>query len=278
VTIPLALGYSPCPNDTLLFYALAHGRVDTEGLEFHPRLADVETLNQSALAGELAMTKVSYGVLGRLCARYWCLGSGGALGRGCGPLVVARRESPLEPLLAGKVAVPGRHTTANLLLGLRAGRPVRTVPMVFHEILPAVASGVVDAGVIIHESRFTYAARGLVAVADLGQWWEEVSGLPIPLGGIVLRRGLPGVDPGVVQRVLRRSVAYAFEHPDEPMGYVRTHAQELDEAVMRDHIGLYVNQFSLELGDEGRRAVEELLARSAAAGLSPPWAGPLFPG
>ena len=277
MTPPLELGYSPCPNDTFLFYGLTHGRVDTEGLVFRPLLADVETLNQRALSGDLAMTKVSYGILGRLCARYWCLRSGGAVGRGCGPLVVAQREVPLDQLLAGPVAVPGLNTTANLLLGLRAGRPVEVVPMMFHEILPAVASGAVAAGVIIHESRFTYAAQGLVAVADLGQWWEETSGLPIPLGGILLRRDLPNVDPLVVQRVLRRSVAYALEHPDEPMGYVREHAQEMDDAVMRDHIGLYVNDFSLDLGDEGRRAVAALVARSVSAGLCPTWDGPLFP-
>lgn len=275
---PIELGYSPCPNDTFLFYALTHGRIDTEGLTFHPVLADVETLNQRALAGELPMTKVSYGILGRLCRRYWCLRSGGALGRGCGPLVVAREELPLEDLLTGPVAVPGVNTTANLLLGLRAGGQPRVVPMVFHEILPAVASGAVAAGVIIHESRFTYADHGLVAVADLGQWWEQDSGLPIPLGGILLRRDLPGVDPRVVERVLRRSVGYALEHPEEPMAYVRRHDQEMDDAVMRDHIDLYVNGFSLELGAEGEGAVRALVARSVAAGLCPPWDGALFPG
>jgi len=275
---PIEVGYSPCPNDTFLFYALTHGKVDTEGLRFLPRLDDVESLNQRALTGDPPMSKVSYGLLGTLRPRYWCLRSGGALGRGCGPLVVARREAPLEELLAGPIAVPGRNTTANLLLRLRAGRPLDVVPMMFHEIMPAVAAGQVAAGVIIHESRFTYAAHGLVAVADLGQWWEAVSGLPIPLGGIVLQRDLPGVDPVTVQRVLRRSVAYAFAHPDEPMDEVRQHAQEMDETVLREHIGLYVNAFSLDLGGEGCLAVETLVARSQAAGLCSPWFGPLFPG
>ncbi len=276
VTVPV--GYSPCPNDTFLFYALVHGRVDTEGYRFEPHLADVETLNQWASERRLAMTKASYGALAALCRDYWCLRSGGALGRGCGPLLVARETATVARALAGPVAVPGLHTTANLLLELRAGRPVQTVPMVFHEIMPAVARGVVDAGVIIHEGRFTYPEHGLVQVADLGRWWEEETGLPIPLGGIFLRRDLPGVDPVAVDRVLRRSVAYALENPGEPLAYVREHAQELEPAVVRQHIELYVNEFSLALGEEGCRAVETLLARARRLRGAPAWGGALFPG
>jgi len=273
----IRVGYSPCPNDTFLFYALVHGRVDTGGIRFEPVLEDVETLNRWALEGRLPMTKVSYGAVGDLAERYWCLRSGGALGWGCGPLVVAREAVPLEDLLGGRIAVPGLHTTANRLLELRAGRPLRVVPMVFHEIMPAVARAEVDAGVIIHEGRFTYGAMGLVAVEDLGAWWERTTGLPIPLGGILLRRDLEGVDPLAVERALRRSVEYALGHPDEPMDYVRRHAQEMDEDVIRRHIGLYVNRFSVDLGRDGQRAVQTLLHRGKASGPFPRWKRSLFP-
>lgn len=259
----LRLGYSPCPNDTFLFYALAHGRVEREGLRFDPVLEDVETLNRWALEARLPVTKVSYGVLDRLVDRYWCLRSGGALGWGCGPLVVAKKAAALETFLDGPVAVPGEHTTASLLLRLRAGRAVEVVPMVFHEVMPAVAEGRVAAGVIIHEGRFTYRSHGLTAVEDLGAWWERETALPIPLGGIVLRRDIPGIEPRTVERVLRRSVEYALAHPEEPMEYVGRHAQEMETEVLREHIGLYVNRYSIELGEEGERAALALLERAA---------------
>ncbi len=262
----LQLGYSPCPNDTFLFYALVHGRVDREGLLFEPVLADVETLNRWALEARLPVTKVSYGVLGRLVDRYWCLRSGGALGWGCGPLVVARERGALETFLEGPIAVPGEHTTASLLLRLRAGRAVKAVPMVFHEVMPAVAEGRVGAGVIIHEGRFTYGSHGLEEVEDLGAWWERETALPIPLGGIVLRRDVAGVEPRTVERILRRSVEYALAHPDEPMEYVRRHAQEIDDEVLREHIGLYVNRYSIELGEDGENAVRTLLDRAVSLG------------
>lgn len=271
------VGYSPCPNDTFLFYALVHGLVDGEGYVFEPLLADVETLNELALAGELAMTKASYGVLAAVHDRYWCLRSGGALGRGCGPLVVCRRGVPLDEALHGRIAVPGVHTTANLLLDLWAGRAVDKIPMVFHEILPAVARGEVSAGVVIHEGRFTYGSHGLVALSDLGQWWEGETALPIPLGGILLRRDLPELDPIRIQRALRRSVEYALAFPEAASAYVRAHAQELDEAVVGAHIRLYVNEFSVDVGCEGQRAVEALLARAVEAGRVGRSGGALFP-
>ncbi len=248
---PLRLGFSPCPNDTFLFDALVHGKVELEGYAFEPVLEDVETLNRWALEGRLDMTKASYGVVAAVADRYWCLRSGGALGRGCGPLVVAREHRPLEELVRGPVAVPGMHTTAYRLLALRAGPPSRPVPLVFHEIMPAVLAGEVDAGVVIHEGRFTYERLGLVAVEDLGAWWETETGLPIPLGGILLRKGLAGVDPVAVQRILRRSVAYALDHPAASAAYVRAHAQELDPDVVRRHIDLYVNRYSLDVGEDG---------------------------
>jgi len=273
----IRLGFSPCPNDTFLFHALVHGRVDTEGYRFEPVLEDVETLNRWALAGRLPMTKASYGVLGQVRDGYWCLRSGGALGWGCGPLVVAREKRPLEELVRTPVAVPGMHTTANLLLDLRVGRAVARVPLVFHEVMPAVARGEVAAGVIIHEGRFTYGEHGLVAVEDLGAWWEGETGLPIPLGAILVRRGEPGVDPVRVQRVVRRSVEHALAHPDESWEYVRRHAQELDDEVMRQHVRLYVNEFSVDVGEQGQRAVETLLERAARVGEVGWGTGPLFP-
>lgn len=270
----LSIGYSPCPNDTFLFYPMIHAAIDTEGYRFEPVLEDVETLNRWALEGRLPLTKASYGVVAGVRPRYWCLRSGGALGRGCGPLVVAREDRPLVDLARGRLAVPGLHTTANTLLDLRLGGPAEKVFMVFHEIMPAVARGEVDAGVIIHEGRFTYREWGLVAVEDLGEWWERKTGHPIPLGAILLRRDLEGVDPLAIERVVRRSAEYALAHPEEPMSYVRRHAQELEERVILEHIRLYVNRFSVDLGEEGTRAVEAFLARKEAqegtAGFEPP--------
>ncbi len=276
----IQVGYSPCPNDTFLFYALVHGKVDTGGYTFEPVLEDVETLNRWALEGRLPMTKVSYGVVDRLADRYWCLRSGGALGRGCGPLVVARGPVSLEALAEAEalIAVPGLHTTANRLLELRTGgRPLRRVAMVFHEVMPAVASGRVEAGLVIHEGRFTYRRYGLTVVEDLGEWWERTTGCPIPLGGILLRRDLPGVDPSAVQQALRKSVEYALAHPEEPMAYVRAHAQEMDSGVIRQHIELYVNRYTVDLGDEGIRAVETLFDRGKVLGTFPRSKRSLFP-
>ncbi len=266
----LSLGFSPCPNDTFVFDALVHGRVDARGLRFAERLEDVETLNRLARQGTLDVTKVSYGALPYLTEEYALLRSGGALGRGCGPLVVAREGMDAPGALRGKrIAIPGRLTTANLLLRLFAPGAREGIELVYGDIMPAVARGEVDAGLIIHESRFTYPAHGLVAVADLGQWWEGETGLPIPLGGIVARRELGN---GVVRDVedgIRRSVEHAFAHPADSRDYVRAHAQEMDDDVTRAHIDLYVNAFSADLGDEGVRAVEELFARGREAGVVP---------
>lgn len=260
------VGFSTCPNDTFLFYPLVHGLVDTEGYAFEPLLEDVETLNERCLRAELPVTKASYGVLAEVCDRYWCLRSGGALGRGCGPLLVSRPGVSWESAVSGRVAVPGAHTTANLLLDLRVGRSVDKVTMVFHEVLPAVARGEVSAGLVIHEGRFTYRELGLAALADLGQWWEGDTGFPIPLGCILVRRGERGLEPSRIQRALRRSVRYALAHPEEPLAYVRRHARELDDAVTGQHIGLYVNEYSVDVGDDGKKAVETLLERAAAVG------------
>lgn len=263
----LSLGYSPCPNDTFIFHALVHGLVRAEGVEFAPRLEDVETLNRLAAEAALDVTKVSYGAIPHLVRDYVLLRSGGALGRGCGPLVVAREGVDPAELAGKRIAIPGRNTTANLLLRLFAPGAAAGEERVYSEIMPAVASGEVDAGLIIHESRFTYADHGLVKVVDLGEWWEQTTGLPIPLGGILARRDLGEATIRAVDDALRRSVELAFADPAASADYVRAHAQEMDAAVCQQHIDLYVNHFSADVGAEGERAIRELFARARAAGI-----------
>lgn len=263
----LSLGFSPCPNDTFIFHALVHGIVRADGLDFAPRLEDVETLNRLAAEAVLDVTKISYGAIPHLVRDYVLLRSGGALGRGCGPLVVAREPiDPAEPA-ARRIAIPGRNTTANLLLRLFAPDAQAGEERVYSDIMPAVARGEVDAGLIIHESRFTYADHGLVQVVDLGAWWEQETGLPIPLGGILARRDLGEATIRAVDDALRRSVEHAFADPEASRTYVRAHAQEMDDAVTQQHIDLYVNQFSIDVGAEGERAIRELFARARRAGI-----------
>lgn len=255
----LNLSLSTCPNDTFMFDALLHGRVDTEGLGFETKLADIEQLNAAAVAGRSDITKISYAALPRIMERYQVLDSGSALGRGNGPLLVSRR--PLRPaqLQGLKIAVPGLHTTANLLLErLFPGIGPRK-PYLFSEIAPAVLRGECEAGVLIHEGRFTYRDQGLHMVADLGVEWERQTGLPLPLGAIAVSRELPLEIRQRVGRVLRRSIEYAFAHPEASAAFVREHAQELSAEVTRQHIELFVNRYSLSLGSEGRRAVMTLL-------------------
>ena len=212
-SLALRLGYSPCPNDTFIFYALMHGRIPLPGFSISEELADVETLNRRALAGELDLTKISYHAFGHLRDEYALLRSGGALGRGCGPLVVARQATSLEDLRGKLIAIPGELTTANLLLQLHGAGYERLQILPFDRIVAAVASGSVDAGLIIHESRFTFAAQGLVEVEDLGAWWEELTGLPIPLGGILARRTLGREVIAEMEQAINASVRYAFAHP-----------------------------------------------------------------
>jgi 1,4-dihydroxy-6-naphthoate synthase len=272
----LSLGYSPCPNDTFIFYALIHGRIAAEGLSFRERLEDVETLNALARQGALDLTKVSYHALGHLRRDYALLRSGGALGRGCGPLVVARSEAAMDDLRSRRIAIPGLLTTANLLLQLHGSGFDNLVVLPFHRIMEAVVDGEVEAGVIIHESRFTYRDKGLVEILDLGAWWEEETGAPIPLGGILARRSLGAEVIARADRALRRSVEYALAHPGEARAYIKAHAQELSDTVIDSHIALYVNNFSVDLGDEGIRAVETLFARAEARGILPRQDLPLF--
>jgi 1,4-dihydroxy-6-naphthoate synthase len=253
----LTLGISPCPNDTFIFDALLHGRVETD-LRFDFVLEDVETLNGWACTGRLDVSKVSYGVLPLLAHDYRLLSSGGALGRGVGPLLVARPGTTFDPATA-RVAIPGRRTTAHLLFSLAYPGAAHKEFLVFSEIEDAVKRGAVDAGVIIHESRFTYRAKGLVKLADLGERWQERTGVPIPLGGIVARRDLGPAVAREAERAIRASAALALAEYPRIGDFVRRNAQEMDDAVMREHIQLYVNDFSKDLGEDGRRAVRTLL-------------------
>jgi 1,4-dihydroxy-6-naphthoate synthase len=272
----LSLGFSPCPNDTFIFDALVHGRVPCNGISFSEQLEDVETLNRMALGGLLDVSKVSYHLLGRILKDYLLLRSGGALGRGCGPLLVARE--PLAPgsLKGKKIALPGQFTTAALLLRLFDPSLRDLVYLPFEKIMGAVADGSVAAGVIIHESRFTFASLGLQQVLDLGQWWERETGHPIPLGGIAARRSLGRDTLLALEQGLTRSVRYAFDHPGEARPYIRAHSQEMSDQVCDAHIGLYVNDYSLGLGSEGEAAVRLLLERATAAEIIPPASEPLF--
>ncbi|AJF07744.1 menaquinone biosynthesis family protein [Geoalkalibacter subterraneus] len=272
----LTLGYSPCPNDTFIFHALVHGHVAIPGVQIRERLEDVETLNQLARNAVLDLTKISYHALGHLRENYALLRSGGALGRGCGPLVIAAEPANMDDLRGKRIAIPGLLTTANLLLQLYGEGFDNVVVMRFDQIMPAVCSGEVDAGVIIHESRFTYAKHGLRKILDLGDWWEKTSGLPIPLGGILARRDLGPELIGKLDQAVHDSLVYAYAHPGEARSYIRQHAQELEDEVIDNHIELYVNDFSLNLGCEGEQAVSEILGRAEARGLIPACTLPLF--
>lgn len=276
MTRPLTLGYSPCPNDTFIFHALTHGLVETSGFTVRERLEDVETLNRLALEGALDLTKVSYHALGHLRDRYVLLRSGGALGRGCGPLVIAREAMPMTALRGLPIAIPGTLTTANLLLQLYGEGYGDVRPMPFDRIMAALAAGEVKAGVIIHESRFTYRQQGFHALLDLGAWWEAETGLPIPLGCILARRDLGVEVIAGVERGIAASLAHAHRHPQAARDYIRAHAQELADEVIDAHIALYVNDFSADLGSEGLAAVTTLLARAEARGLIPPCNLPLL--
>ncbi len=272
----LGFGFSTCPNDTFAFWAAVHGAVAAP-VALEPVLADIETLNERAVAGRepLPVTKLSLPALAQVLDRYAVLPSGAALGFGNGPLVVVREHSPLRDLdqLAGAhVAVPGRHTTAFLLLASLCGLPSRTTAMRFDQIMPAVVAGEVDAGLVIHEGRFTYRQHGLRQLADLGERWQAATASPLPLGVIAARRDLGAATFAAIGRLLRASVELARREPERPRDYVRQHAQELAADVCAQHIALYVNDFTVDLGERGRRAILTLLQRGRDLCLLP--AGP----
>jgi 1,4-dihydroxy-6-naphthoate synthase len=272
----LTLGFSPCPNDTFMFHPLVHKLVDCRGILFQERLEDVETLNLLALRGELDICKVSYHALGHIRGDYALLRSGSALGRGCGPLLVASANLKPGDLRGKTIAVPGRHTTALLLLRLFDPTLENFLVMPFNEIMDAVLEGNADAGLIIHESRFTYQGYGLRKLVDLGEWWETETGLPIPLGGIVARRSLGQETIAAVEQALRDGVDYARAHPEQAARYICEHSRELSRDVCAAHIKLYVNEFSVDLGAEGLRAIQRLMERGERAGIIPASAISLF--
>jgi len=267
----LSLGFSPCPNDCFIFDAIVNRRIDLEGLELAVHLADVEELNAAALARQAQITKLSYHAYAFCADRYVLLDAGSALGRNCGPLLISTRAISIEEVAAGRlrIAIPGKYTTANFLLGLAFPKAQKKTELLFSKIEGALLADQFDAGLIIHENRFTFEAKGLKKIIDLGELWESETGAPIPLGGIVISRLLPDEVKQAVNRVIRRSVEYAFAHRDASLPFVRRHAQEMSEEVMYRHIDLYVNEFSVDLGVEGRRAVMLLFDRARAAGIVP---------
>ena len=272
----ITLGFSPCPNDTFIFDALAHQKIDTEGLEFDIQLADVEELNRGAFAQTLDVTKLSYHAFAYAAGHYALLDAGSALGNNCGPLLIAKRPFPLDELDDKHIAIPGKYTTANFLLGLAFPKAARKTPMLFSDIEAALLNDEIDAGLIIHENRFTYEQKGLIKLIDLGEFWESATGMPIPLGGIVVRRSLPGSIQQKINRVVQRSVAFALDNPHEARQYVRQYAQEMDESVMYQHIGLYVNEYTRDLGEKGKAAVRLLFQKAQERQLIPAFEGELF--
>lgn len=256
----LTLGFSPCPNDTFIFDALVNKKIDAEGFDFEVVLEDVQTLNNWALEGKLDLSKISYGVLPLITGEYVMLNSGGALGQGVGPLLIAKKEiKDLSIVDNFSVAVPGVNTTANMLFSFAFPNAKNKKFFVFDRIMDAVLNEEVDAGVIIHESRFTYKEKGLIELIDLGDYWEQQTKAPIPLGGIVLKRSFDTETQQKLQRLIKRSIEYSLKNYPEISSYVSAHSQELSEDVMRKHIDLYVNDFSIDLKDKGRNAVQKFL-------------------
>ena len=274
----LTLGFSPCPNDCFMFDAMVHKRIDLEGLEFDVRMADIEALNAAAFAGQIDVTKLSFHAYAYCIGNYVLLDAGSALGRNCGPLLISKREISQEEVARGnvKIAIPGKYTTAHFLLSLAFPGATNKSELLFSAIEGALLDGSFDAGLIIHENRFTYTAKGLKKIIDLGEYWETETGAAIPLGGIVVNRALPEDVQQKLNRVMRRSVEYAFANRAASLPFVRAHAQEMSEDVMYQHIDLYVNDYSVDLGRDGRRAVEVLFERAKSSGVIPPLTAGLF--
>jgi len=276
----LTLGFSPCPNDCFMFDAMVHRRIDLEGLDFDVRMADIEALNSAAFAGAVDITKLSFHAYAYCADDYVLLDAGSALGRNCGPLLISQRPISPEEVAAGdlRIAIPGKYTTANFLLSLAFPRATDKSECLFSDIEAGVLDGRFDAGLIIHENRFTYADRGLKKIIDLGEFWESETGAAIPLGGIVISRRLPADVRQRVNRVMRRSVEYAFANRDASLPFVRANAQAMSDEVMYKHIDLYVNEYSVDLGVDGRRAVEVLFERARNSGVIPEMKESLFLG
>lgn len=272
----LSLGFSPCPNDTFIFDAMVHGKIDTEGLEFEVLMADVEELNTRAFAKELDITKLSFHAYAYLLKDYALLDAGSALGNNCGPLLISKRKINPKEIDNIKIAIPGKFTTANFLLSLAHPNATNKVELLFSEIENAVLNSDVDAGLIIHENRFTYHERGLNKIIDLGEFWESKTQMPIPLGGIVVKKSLPIEIQQKVNRVMQKSVAFALENPQETKEYVKKYAQEMKEEVMYKHINLYVNDYTLNLQKKGKDAVNQLFNSAFQLKIIPIYTGKIF--
>lgn len=278
----LSLGFSPCPNDTFIFDALIHHKIDTEGLEFEVSFDDVETLNQKAVKGELDITKLSFHAFAHLAEKYALLDAGSALGFGVGPMLICKNEELVNSdLLRAEnsplsVAIPGELTTANFLLGIAFPNLRNKKVTVFSEIENVLLNDTIDLGLIIHENRFTYADKGLHKIVDLGSYWEELTGCAIPLGGIVVNRNLDYDVQLKVNRLIRKSVEFAFANPTSGIDFISSHAQEMDEAVMYKHIELYVNQYSINLGVEGRKAIDIMFKMAHEKGIIPEISNDLY--
>lgn len=274
----LKIGFSPCPNDTFMFHALVHKLIDTEGLEFDVLLADVEELNRKAFNEDLDITKISYHALGLLLDKYYLLNTGSALGKNCGPILISKKEISNEAECVNPltIAIPGKYTTANFLLSIAYPDAKNKSEVVFSEIENLVLNGKFDAGVIIHENRFTYQEKGLHKIIDLGEYWEETTNSLIPLGGIAASRNLPTETINKFERALKRSIEYAFDNPSAAITYIRKHAQEMEEEVMYNHIRLYVNRYSIELGNEGQEAVRKMFLIAQEKGIIPFFNGDFF--
>ncbi|PCI97273.1 MAG: 1,4-dihydroxy-6-naphthoate synthase [Flavobacteriales bacterium] len=272
----LTLGFSPCPNDTFIFDALVHHKIDTEGLDFEVYLGDVEDLNNKAFNSELDITKISYHAFGYLTDNYVLLDSGSALGKGCGPLLVKSEKVKSLKLDKAIIAIPGKMTTANFLLSIAHPEATNKVELLFSDIENAIINKEVDAGLIIHENRFTYQEKGLEKIIDLGEYWENTTGALIPLGGIIIKRDLPKEIIQKFNRILRKSIEYAFENPASPINYMKEHSQEMDEKVMMQHVDLYVNKYSIDLGKEGKNAITQMFNLAQEKGIIPEISNQLF--
>jgi len=265
----LTIGFSPCPNDTFIFDALVNGKIDTEGLEFLPVLEDIQTLNTGAGEGKLDITKLSFPAFFPQAAQYTILNAGAALGKGVGPLLVGKKLVEIGDVEHCRIAIPGENTTANFLLSYAFPQAKNKVAKLFSSIEDAVCDGKVDLGVIIHENRFTYQQKGLHKICDLGEVWEQKENAPIPLACIAIKRSLPDGVKKTVERLIRKSVEYSFSNYPQLSPYVAEHAQAMEEEVMRKHIQLYVNNYSIDLGDEGKKAIEQFYSVYARNNESP---------
>ena len=272
----LTLGFSTCPNDTFIFDAAVNGKIDTEGIAFDVLMADVEELNKKAFEGKIDITKLSYHAYAYASEHYILLNSGSALGKNNGPLLIGKRDIQPDAINGLKIAIPGKYTTAHLLFSIAYPDAKNKTEYVFSDIEEAVLNESVDAGLIIHENRFTYEAKGLKKIMDMGEYWETLTHMPIPLGGIVMHRKHGLEMQTKMSRIIKRSIEYAYRHPESSLSYIKCYAQEMNAEVMRKHIELYVNKYSLDLGMTGKSAVRILYSEARKRGLIPDLKDPIF--